>query len=171
MPVIQVAIENPDAPAWLPTPNIIVRKCRSRAKDKISGFEEHSPNGSESVWIKHGSEVDLGEARTQKYIADIVNSDEKCIVRVPQVYCAFWHNEVGYLVMEYVPGRDCNDDDLEAVISAVQRLWAIESPTNAPGPVGGGLIVHCFFPDSWACIEYDSIEALQDHVNRACPPS
>ena len=170
MSVIQVAIKDPDAPAWLPPPNIIIKKCR-KADNRISGFVEHSPDGSESMWIKHGSEVDLGEARTQKYIADIVNSDEKCIVRVPQVYCAFRHNEVGYIAMEYVPGRDCNEDDLEAVISAVRRLWAIESPTNAPGPVGGGLIVNCFFPDAWSCIEYDSIEALQNHVNRACPLS
>ena len=70
--------------------------------------------------------------------------------------------------MEYVPGNDCTDDDLDAVVEAVRRLRTIESPTTSPGYVGGGPILHQLFAELHSVVEYPSIADLQHHVNRVC---
>ena len=165
---IRVAIDNPDSPTWLPPPSTIIARCREVGLI-VQGFVEHSPDGSESVWIKQGILIAMGEARTQKFLADVVNSDENCVVRVPQVYRAFRDEERGYIVMEYIPGHDCTDDDLDAVVEAVRRFRTIESPTTSPGYVGGGPILHQLFSELHSVVEYPSIADLQHHVNRVCP--
>lgn len=68
--------------------------------------------------------------------------------------------------MEYVDAPDCTDEDVGFVAHAVQTLISIRGPSSAPGPVGGGVIVHNFFVnDETSIFIYKSVEELQSHVN------
>ncbi|KAJ2922600.1 hypothetical protein H1R20_g14501, partial [Candolleomyces eurysporus] len=109
----------------------------------------------------------MGEARTQDFIANIVNSDEDSVVRVPRVYYAFRYKDHGYILMQHIEGQDCTEEDTDAVALVVKRLWAITpSPTvSAPGPVGGGPIFHRFFANHCSAVRYNSVAELQEHVN------
>ncbi|KAK0185469.1 hypothetical protein F5146DRAFT_1227862 [Armillaria mellea] len=117
---IPLTVENPNSPTWLPTPQAVVTKCKEHGFGP-SGFVEYSPDGIESAWIKYGRLVAMGEARTQDFVANIVNSDEDCVVRVPRIYYAFWYRE-RYIVMQYIHGHDCSEDEAEAIALAVKRL-------------------------------------------------
>ena len=173
---IRVAIDNPDSPTWLPPPSAIIARCREVGLI-VPGFVEHSPDGSESVWIKQGILIAMGEARTQKFLADVVNSDENCVVRVPQVYRAFRDEERGYIVMEYIPGVTVMDylkgapeeeaTIVKAVANVLARMFAIPAPPDQkPSPVDGrGRVHHPFFRDWTAPVEYPSVLSLQCHLN------
>ncbi|KAG8812446.1 hypothetical protein FRC17_002032 [Serendipita sp. 399] len=161
---IALALENPDSPAWLPTPKEIVIKCKEHGEGP-SNFSIYAPDGSDAAFIKYGPMVAMAEARTQKYIADIVNSDEKTVVLVPRVYYAFRSGRDGYTVMEHVGDEDSTEDDCDTVADAVQRLRSIPSPTTSPGPVGGGILVHRFFSDHLCDVQYNSVKDLQQHIN------
>ena len=67
--------------------------------------------------------------------------------------------------MEYIdaPDRDVNDSGLAA--NAVQTLIGPKAEDGVPGPVGGGLIKHPFFPDWSANYAYDTVETLSKHIN------
>jgi hypothetical protein len=164
MASIPLAVENSNLPAWLPTPHAVVMKCSQHGPGP-SGFVEYSPDGTESAWIKYGRTVAMGEARTQDFTANIVNSDKGCVVRVPRIFFAFRYKGVGYIVIQHIHGHDCSQDDTEKVALAVKRLRSIDSPTVSPGPVGGGPVTHRLFADHRSSIRYDSVGELQEHVN------
>ena len=107
----------------------------------------------------------MGEARTPVFVAELVNSDTARVVRVPRVFFAFRHKGVGYIVMEYVHGRDCSPDDASEIALAVKRPLFISSPTLSPGPVGGGPVTHRLFADHRSSIQYGSVIELQEHIN------
>ena len=75
----------------------------------------------------------------------------------------FW--PIGYIVMEYIDAPNCRNRDYERVARAVDMLIHIEAPSALPGQVGGGEVVHSFFPDWASGIKYQTSKELQDHVN------
>ncbi len=46
----------------------------------------------------------MSEARTQDYVAGVVNAVPDTAVRVPRIHLAFMYEGRGYIVMEYVAG-------------------------------------------------------------------
>jgi hypothetical protein len=94
-------------------------------------------------------------------------------VRAPCVYLAFQRGSFGYIVMEYIDGKMCDNSDADLVAAAVQSLIEIKNPSSEPGPIGGGLIQHPFFVDQIASRRYSTFKQLEDHINRAsvliCP--
>ncbi|KAK0207369.1 hypothetical protein IW262DRAFT_1443504 [Armillaria fumosa] len=168
---IQLAVEDPNSPTWLPAPHAVVTKCRQHGPGP-SGFVEYSPDFvepspdcTELAWIKYVPRIAMGEARTQAFIANIVNSDKDCVVRVPHVYFAFRYKRIGYIIMQHIHGHDCNEDNLNEIARAVKRLLSIKSETRSPGPVRGGPVAHRFFADHQSDIRYNSVSELQEHVN------
>ena len=111
---IRIAIDNPDSPTWLPPPSAIIARCREVGLI-VQGFVEHSPDGSESVWIKQGFLIAMGEARTQKFLADVVNSDENC-VDLPR-----WNHK--YVVYP----RHQNDEEVASVYKFIVILLLVAS--------------------------------------------
>jgi len=164
MAAIPLTVQNPNSPVWLPTPQDAVLMCEKNGHGP-STFIIRSPDGSEAAFVKYGPLLDMGEARTQNYIANQVNSDEDIVVLVPRVYYAFRYERTGYIIMEYVDGNDCNQNDLDAIALGVNRLRSIPSPTTSPGPVGGGPVTHRFFAGHRSSVWYSSVEDLQEHVN------
>ena len=72
---------------------------------------------------------------------------------------------IGHIVMEYVDAPDCDTNDVQLVARAVQKLISIRGPTAAPGPVGGGPIVHSFFVGWESNVTYNTVEQLEEHIN------
>ncbi|CUA77050.1 hypothetical protein RSOLAG22IIIB_12511 [Rhizoctonia solani] len=163
MDTIALAVET-TSPTWLPTPHELILKCKEHGFSP-NAFRISSPCGSQHAFIKFGSSVAMGEALTQNYVANIVNADEDAVVLIPRVYLAFQYKGAGYIAMEYIPGNDCSQDDVDAIAVAVKRLGSVDSPTRSPGPVGGGMITHRFFYDHQSDIQYNSLQDLQEHIN------
>lgn len=163
---IKCALWNPDAPSWLPSAEDVVRMRTGGPKPRPPTFLIPGPGGNNAAFVKCGYWPSMGEARTLDYIANAVNADENPVVRVPRVYYAFLHKDVGYIVMEHVGDADCTEADYPAILAATRRLLSIPSPTMIPGPLGGGAIDHRFFCDGRSAVIYPSVTKLQEHINR-----
>ena len=161
---IVLALKNDSIPAWLPSPENLVLQCLRHGWGP-SNITIHQPDGSDAAVVKWGHGVGMSEARTQDFLAKQVNEDRNNVVRVPVVYLAFRHNNVGYIAMQHVGDRDCNRDDFPKITLAVKHLQQIPSPTLAPGPVNGGPIMHCLFSCSLSSVSYSSVELLEEHIN------
>ncbi|ETW76087.1 hypothetical protein HETIRDRAFT_422678 [Heterobasidion irregulare TC 32-1] len=107
----------------------------------------------------------MSEARTQDFLAKQVNEGNNSDVRVPIVYLAFYHNNVGYIAMQHVGDRDCTRDDFPKIALAVKHLQQIPSPTSAPGPINGGPIMHRMFSGCISSVTYSSVDLLEEHIN------
>lgn len=108
---------------------------------------------SNDIAVKVGRGVTAAKARTQEFAHQNVDPS---IVHVPEVYRFFerdydprWSSSVGYLFMEYVPGRtlaeidlDVRDDIVPRISQIIAHLGQIEVRNDlkdaVPGPIGGG---------------------------------
>jgi hypothetical protein len=146
-------------PHNLPSAEVIIQQCNTRrAQAKaanpnpnvdIRGVSllDESNGGAAYAWVKVAPSVSMAEARTQHYIAQVVNGNADAAVRVPYVYLSFESRGWGYIVMEFIDGVTCGNADASLVAAAVTSLINIQAPTVVPGPVGGGHIYHNFFID------------------------
>ena len=170
MPQIEVVVDAECKPTNLPVPEVIIEQCRiqgpaQRTATNIRGVRLPLDNGL-YYWVKFGRSITMGEARTHDYVARILDRNPDAPVRSPCVYLAFQRGFFGYIVMEYIHGKMCDNSDADLVAAAVQSLIDIKSPTSVPGPVGGGFIRHPFFIDRTASRQYNSSKQLEDHINR-----
>ncbi|KAF6763426.1 hypothetical protein DFP72DRAFT_801144, partial [Ephemerocybe angulata] len=123
----------------------------------------HGPGSAAYAWVKFGEVVYMSEARTQHFVAQLLNTTtDDAPVRVPLVYLAFEAKGYGFIVMEYAA---CTSQDAKRVGAAVQYLFGIQGPELRPGPVGGGIIGHRFFVDCESSVAYGSVQELENHVN------
>jgi serine/threonine protein kinase len=166
MSVIKSVILADDRPANLPLSEDIVKLCRDAGYDyNVRGIPIiDQSRGVTSAWVKYGN-VKMSEALTQDWVGKVLNPKPDAPVRIPTVYQAFEHNDDGFIVMEYIDGSLCDDSDVLQVAAAVECLIRVIGPTTAPGPVGGGLIPHSFFVDRESSVTYDTVQALEKHIN------
>src|SRR6266540_3641330 len=154
----------------LPSREYIVAMCKEAGYDRTGIPFPNQPGKDIVAWIKYGGNVTMAEALTQDWVAMDLNAKPEAAVRVPRVYNAFSspgaYFPIGYIVMEYIDAPDCTMKDFKLVAQAVQTLISIRGPSSAPGPVGGGRVVHTFFVDDRISpITYETVEELQQHVN------
>ncbi|KZT18707.1 hypothetical protein NEOLEDRAFT_1143076 [Neolentinus lepideus HHB14362 ss-1] len=131
------------------------------------------------------------EARTQKYVHNLAQSDPRAPC-VPEILDVFEddHGHV-YIVKELInePNLDkwlegaastddhtrCHTEAVEKVAAAISWLHACPRPSDTRiGPVGGGIIEHYIFSDTGAPIAFAHAAALQAYLNEAlsrAPPS
>ena len=158
-------------PDNLPSAEQIIRRCAEanavNFRTGLSGVAlvGSSQNDAPYAWVKYGRSITMAEARTQQYVAQVVNSNDAAPVRIPAVYCSFESNSRGYIVMELIEGEICSDADAGLVAAAVQFLITIKGPTEQPGPIGGGPICHNFFVDRESSVTYSSVDLLEKHIN------
>ena len=171
---VYICFEDENKPTNFPSYAAIILRYREErprqtTKINISGvrlsFDKSSDNEIRDLWIKAGFNVKMGEAMTQRYVAQHLRNNAITALRAPHVYLAFTWCGSGYIVSEYIDGKMCDDSDILRVAAAVQYLITIPSPNSTLGPVGGGPIEHPFFIDWTSSIWYESIGELQDHVN------
>ena len=111
-----------------------------------------------------------GRGQDQLFVAKYLESNNIATVRTPRVYLAFTWGRSGFIVTEYIDGQICGDSDIPLIAAAVQDLIIIQSPSQIPGHVGGGLIEHPFFVYRMSSVWYDSVEELQAHINGVSVP-
>ncbi|KAK0496103.1 hypothetical protein EDD18DRAFT_1353724 [Armillaria luteobubalina] len=154
----------------IPSRETIVAVCQEAGYECRGIPLRNHPSGPIVAWVKYGANVTIAEALTQDWVAKYLSADPAARVRVPRVHMVFSIDNpeycIGYIVMEYIGAPDCDKSDYQLVSGAVEKLISIPGPTSAPGPVGGGRIIHTFFIDQWTSpITYDTVDDLQEHVN------
>ncbi|KAH9160945.1 hypothetical protein EDB89DRAFT_818080 [Lactarius sanguifluus] len=171
---VDVFINDEKKPANIPSYQTIITQCfhlgpHQATATNISGvritLDKRSDNEVNNIWVKFGRNITMGEAKTQRFVAQYLEANDNTAVRAPRVYIAFTWGDFGFIVAEYIDGPICGDSDVALVAAAVQSLIAIPSPSSTPGPVGGGLIEHPFFINRTSSIWYESVQELEDHIN------
>lgn len=174
-------------PNSLPSAEEIIQQCRTRAlanrdaansTSDIRGLSlvDEYKDGTPCAWVKFGPSVTMAKARTQNYVAQVVNGDAAAaaaaaVVRVPYVYLSFESHGWGYIVMEFIDGVICSKADARLVAAAVQFLVTIRGPTSQPDPIGGGPICHDFFIERGSSVTYSSVGLLKKHINGVSVPA
>ncbi|KAB5590066.1 hypothetical protein CTheo_6488 [Ceratobasidium theobromae] len=170
----EVFINDKGKPANIPSYETIIRKCPELRRSQttainVSGvritLEKKSNLDASDIWVKSGYSITMGEALTQRFVAQYLEDNNITAVRAPRVYVAFTWCSIGYIVTEYIDGKMCENSDTDLIAAAVRVLIDIPSPSSTPGPIGGGLIEHPFFVDRRSSIKYESVKDLEDHVN------
>ncbi|KIY48815.1 hypothetical protein FISHEDRAFT_14308, partial [Fistulina hepatica ATCC 64428] len=153
-----------------PSKDQIIRLCSEKGFN--SNGLTYPPNERPIAYIKYGIAVTMGEAQAQLLAF-------QSSARVPRIYHAFEHDQVTYIVMEYIDGTTVGDwlrvhrDDIDRdwihgeVANAVSQMLGFAVPKDAPpGPIGGGPPRHSFFKDYVAPRSYASVEDLEKHINK-----
>ena len=152
----------------VPSQEAIAAICRKAGYGLRSTLLRDSSH-SAIAFVKYGPMVTLPEARTQDWVAKAVNDDSRLNLRVLWVYEAFEipfaGASIGHIIMECIDAPDCDVNDSGLAANAVQTLIGLKAEDAVPGPVGGGLIKHSFFPDWSANYAYDTAEKLSKHIN------
>lgn len=144
------------------------------------------------VYVKYGDPTQYreSEARTQQFAFEALEKMSPARregVRVPEVYRVFSSHGRTYIIMEFVPGKALREIMKEQtktsfykmvnplfdkIARGIELLLSIPAPNDAkPGPYGGGIIRHPLFKDFVATVEYDSVEMLEQHINKVGPLS
>jgi hypothetical protein len=96
---VNVFIENENKPANIPSyesfdlrPTPAVTPPRSLDKSSDSEVSD--------IWVKFGSDITMGEAKTQCFVAQYLGSNDIAAVRAPRVYLAFMWGSFGFIVSE-----------------------------------------------------------------------
>ncbi|KAG8960644.1 hypothetical protein FRC05_006702, partial [Tulasnella sp. 425] len=155
----------------LPSRDEIAALCRQAGYDRSGIPLRKEPDGPILAWVKYGGDITRAEALTQDWVAKALDANPEAPVRVPRVYDYFripihWFNvEFGHIVMQHIDAPDCEGSDVDLVTKAVEWLIRLKGPSSAPGPVGGGPVVHTFFDEWESHIACNTVEELEDHVN------
>ena len=129
---------------------------------------------SDRIAVKYGYGVTAAEAATQEFAYNRVDSN---IVHIPRVYRFIEPKgsarTKGYLFMEYVPGQNLKDVDLEAhkdilprIAKIAAHLGQIQGDQMPPGPVGGGEPHGYLWGDHGAKTVFNSVEELNTYMNK-----
>lgn len=125
---------------------------------------------SDHIAAKFGLGVCASEAAMQEFS---YNTVDRNIVRIPKVYRYLESKKRdphGYLFMEYIPGQNLQNIDLEArkdilprIASIITHLGQIKSAI--PGPVTGGEPLGYIWGDYGARTAFKSIEDMNVYMN------
>ncbi|KAH9019384.1 hypothetical protein EDB85DRAFT_2008705, partial [Lactarius pseudohatsudake] len=165
---VDVFINYEKKPANIPSYETIITQCFHLGPHQATAtninsvritLDKRSDNEVSDIWVKFGRNITMGEAKTQRFVAQYLEANDNPAVRAPRVYIAFTWGDFGLIVAEYIDGPICGDSDIALVVvaaaAAAQSLATIPSPSSTPGPVGGGLIEHPFFINRTSSI-YDN---------------
>lgn len=139
------------------------------------------------VFIKFGDIQLQAEGDMQKLAFDWVTKEQQktqCNICIPEVYKIFTIHRVTFIIMQLIKAnllRDeavrlgperwehCQSKYFDLIAEGIQLLRRMPVPDGiAPGPHTSRRrwIKHMIFKDQTACVEYDSIQQLEDHLNR-----
>jgi hypothetical protein len=145
----------------LPSQNDVIAACAQNG-DRVRQLTYLSKD--RKFFIKYGSSVTIGEAKTQQYFYEKIYSQRGTTFKIPEIYRAFEAGGRTYIVMEYIDIVSYASDEERA--NAVAQLVNIEHPSSAVlGPIGGGPLKHIFFADCEAPRQYSTVDEIQTYVN------
>jgi hypothetical protein len=95
-------------------------------------------------WPLHGSStaphVTTG-ARMQGWTAKALESAPEYGLKAPRVFHAFTRKlsacSIGYIVMQFMDGKNCDSSHVDAVARVVQVLIGLRGPDSTLGHIGG----------------------------------
>ncbi|KAF9888869.1 hypothetical protein FE257_008238 [Aspergillus nanangensis] len=130
---------------------------------------------SPQIAVKLGHGITASEAATQDFAHK--NLDPS-VAYVPKVYRYFrsrsaseYGDELGYLFMEYIPGQNLKDLDMESLVKLVPRLVNIVTSLGqisglTPGPIGDGIPRGYIYGDDGAKTRLNSLEEMNVYMNK-----
>lgn len=140
----------------LPNQEDIIAAC---AKNGDKTRELTYLSKDRKFFIKYGFTVTVGEANSQRYFYKKIHSQCGMTVKIPNIYRAFETRGRTYIVMEYIDIVSYASDEERA--NAVAQIVSIEPPSGAAlGPIGGGLVKHCFFMDNEAPRRFSTMQEM-----------
>lgn len=143
------------------TEDDIVYFCSDAPASKISYFGRVIRIHKDAV-VKFGVGVTIVEADSQRLAAQLLKQD---VVRVPRVYRFFIHEKIGYLVMEYIAGKqqgaeEMNDDQYQKLFEVLSYFQTIRR--DFPGTLSAyGLSYNCPFTETGVDLE-GSVTKMED---------
>lgn len=168
--------------------NSLTLKEMKDARDSTSADSTGFPYPPDSpvFYIKFGNQpkpFTKMEAQTQQFAYDALQTmrfsdvGNKCVPRIPKILCLLESEHVLYIVMEYVHGSTLlelaktktweeQQPYIKQIAESIDVLLTIPIPPEAaPGPHQGGVIRHPVFKDGEAAKPFNSVLALQDHID------
>ncbi|KIY61587.1 hypothetical protein CYLTODRAFT_384531 [Cylindrobasidium torrendii FP15055 ss-10] len=159
----------------LPSNDDIIALCETLGELPGGTTISDPSNNSVIAWVKYGPNVTVGEAQMQHWTAIALREAGVSDVQAAPVFRAFngeWHGRsVGYIVMQYFEGADCDSNDADLVAGAFKALTSLQVPPTATlGYFGNGTrtIVHSFFPEWFPNADYRSDQDFYDHIRNIC---
>ncbi|TFY65133.1 hypothetical protein EVG20_g5698 [Dentipellis fragilis] len=141
---VNVFINNEDKPTNIPDYRTIIEQSRALRPRQVTDInvsgvritlDKKLDSDVSDIWVKFGWSITMGEAKTQNFVAQHLESNKVAAVRAPRVYLAFTWGSVGFIVSEFIDGPMCGNSDIPLVTTAVQYLISIQSPSLTPGPI------------------------------------
>ena len=154
----------------------IIKYCQTpRVSPHVVGGSEHGNLVlmlSNQAVVKFGGGVTVDEAANQKFAYEHLDSQ---IVQVPRVLRFFQDKSlpiwpIGYLVMEFIEGRnlslyvDEHPQIIQRIIRALIHMGTLTSVT--PGPVGGGEPQGYLWSEYGARTTFKTIVDMEDWLNK-----
>ena len=139
------------------------------------------------VFVKFGGPEKQAEGDMQRLAFGWLSTGQRdCNVYVPEVYKIFSRHGVTFIVMQFIEASGIQDiakqfgtqqwEDRKSkyydlIAEGIQLLRRMPpplpgDPTPGPSTSSRRIIKHMLFKDHEAPIEYNTIEELQDHLNR-----
>ncbi|RDL39523.1 Uncharacterized protein BP5553_03863 [Venustampulla echinocandica] len=140
------------------------------------------------VFVKFGGLEKQAEGDMQRLAFGWLSTEQEkkphCNVYIPEVYKIFSRHGVTFIVMQFIEASSIQDiakqlgtqhwEDRKSkyydlIAEGIQLLRGMPLPSDpTPGPRTSSrrIIKHMLFKDHEAPVEYDTIEELQDHLNR-----
>lgn len=124
---------------------------------------------TDNVAAKFGFGVTASEAKTQEFAYQNVDPN---IAHIPQVYRYFRWEDFGYLFMEYVPGQQLNELDLNENVDIIPRVTRIIEHlgkiqgSQIPGPIGGEMPEGYLWGDDGARTTFTCVADMEAWLNK-----
>ncbi len=134
------------------------------------------------AFIKYGAESTgmMAEMRNQEFALKSLEQlpqRDTTGIRIPKIYRVIKREKIVFVVMEYIHGQTLrgllanatSEQNLQHRFNQITRAIKLFISFKIPpeiglGSVGGGIIKH---QDAVASVQYDSVDELQVHVNKA----
>jgi hypothetical protein len=138
---VNVFINDENKPVNIPSYETIIKQCFDLCPGQVTAIntsgvritlDKRSDTEVSDIWVKFGSDITMGEAKTQRFVAQYLESNNIAAVRAPRVYLAFTWGRFGFIVTEYIDGQICSDSDIPLVAAAVQYLITIPPSCHTP---------------------------------------
>jgi hypothetical protein len=147
------------------TDNELIILCHNESCKLLSG----NPTSNRIVQISTVAIIKFGVGVTVEEFANQRTARQRlnpAIVQVPQAYRYMQRDSMGYIVMEFVRGKQLDVDDVANYATRLNEILAhfSEHQGEIPGPFNGGRIRGLIWPDS-EDITFDNLQDLETWLN------
>ncbi|KAK6351874.1 hypothetical protein TWF718_005019 [Orbilia javanica] len=137
----------------------VVELCRHRDSGRVVKI-------SDEACVKFGWGVHPEEGENLRIAGEILNSSN--IIRVPKFYRYFKKGMSGYLVMEYIEGRQPTESEyndlVDKIMTVIRQFRDVRTEDNKPGSLAGGISRGYFWNSDYP--NFQTTQQLEGWMNR-----